>query len=417
LHPLAESLREAARLVGRVAAGRSLSRVPDPEPADDGRLRAAVTDLCFGTLRRYGRVQETIRILSRRGPPSARVEALLWCALYALESQRHGAHTVVDQAVRACILLGDGHAAGYVNALLRERLRAHARVEARLARDPVAHYQHPAWWIERARAEHPHDWERILRSGNGRAPMALRVNARRSTPQAYVERLASHGISARVIAEGAVLLARPVAAERLPGFREGEVSVQDSGAQRTVGLLDLRPGMRVLDACAAPGGKTAHILEAADVELKALDVDGMRMDALLANLRRLGLAAQTHVADCSEPDSWWRGAMFDRVLADVPCTASGTVRRHPDIKWLRREADIGAFAARQARILDALWRVLTPGGKLLYVTCSIFDEENEAVVSAFVERTASARRLPAPGQLLPDDEQDGFYFALLEKKR
>jgi len=416
LHPLAESLREAARLVSRVAAGRKLPPVFDLEGKDGGGLRAAVTDLCFGTLRRYGRMQATTRILSRRGRPSPRTEALLWCALYALESQRYGEHTVVDQAVRACTLLGDAHAAGYVNALLRERLRGRARIEAQLARDPVAHHQHPAWWIERVRAAYPDDWQRILLSGNGRAPMALRVNARRSTPQAYVERLASHGIRARIIADGAVILEHPVGAGRLPGYSDGDVSVQDAGAQRAAGLLDLARGMRVLDACAAPGGKAAHILETADVDLTALDLDGSRVEALAANLRRLGLAAHLQAADCSEVDSWSRGVMYDRVLADLPCTASGIVRRHPDIKWLRREADLGAFAARQARILDALWRVLSPDGKLLYVTCSIFDEENEAVVAAFLERTRSARRLPAPGQLLPGDEHDGFYFALLEKK-
>ncbi|HEX5612951.1 MAG TPA: 16S rRNA (cytosine(967)-C(5))-methyltransferase RsmB [Burkholderiales bacterium] len=416
MHPLADSLREAARLVARVAAGRSLPPVLDLESTDSGRLRPAVTDLCFGTLRRYGRMQETIRILSRRGRPTPRVEALLWCALYALESKRYGEHTVVDQAVRACNMLGDGHAAGYVNALLRERVRASARVEAQLAREPVARHQHPAWWIERLRADYPDDWERILSSGNGRAPMALRANARRSTAQAYVERLAMDGIRARVLAGGALLLEQPVAVQRLPGFRDGDVSVQDAGAQRTAGLLELRPGLQVLDACAAPGGKAAHILETASVELTALELEVSRAEALTSNLRRLGLAAQVRVADCCDLQGWWRGEMYDRVLADVPCTGSGIVRRHPDIKWLRREADLAAFAARQARILDALWRVLIPGGKLLYVTCSVFDEENEAVVTAFVERTASARRLAAPGQLLPGAEHDGFYFALLEKK-
>jgi len=416
LHALADSLREAARLVARVAAGRSLSATLEgADSGDDGRLRAAIMDLCFGTLRRYGRVQATVRLLSRRGRPSPRVEALLWCALYALESQRYGEHTVVDQAVHGCTLLGEAHARGYVNALLRERLRAAARMEAQLARDPVAHYQHPAWWIERVRAAYPAEWERILASGNARPPMALRVNARRSTPRAYLERLAAQSVAARLLADGAVVLERPLAAERLPGFAEGDVSVQDAGAQRAAGLLDLRPGLRVLDACAAPGGKSAHILETADVRLTALDLDASRLTALATNLRRLGLAAEVRAADCCQLDSWWGGTMYDRVLADVPCTASGIVRRHPDIKWLRRETDLAAFAVRQARILDALWRVLIPGGKLLYVTCSIFVEENEAVIAAFVDRTRSARRPPAPGPLLPDEEHDGFYFALLEK--
>jgi len=394
-----------------------LPAILDVEPSEGGKRRAAVRDLCFGTLRRYGRVQEIVRLLSRHGRPGPRVEALLWCALYALESQRYGEYTVVDQAVRACTSLGERHASGYVNALLRERLRSQSRIDAKLAREPVARYQHPAWWIERVQRSYPEDWERILSAGNGRAPMVLRVNARRTTPEAYLDRLARDGVHARLLAEKAILLEQPIAVEQLPGFREGDVSVQDAGAQRAAGLLDLRSGQRVLDACAAPGGKAAHLLETATIQLTALDVDAARAAALTANLRRLGLAAEVRIADCCEPDSWSRGATYDRILADVPCTASGIVRRHPDIKWLRRENDVGAFAARQARILDALWRVLTPGGKLLYVTCSVFDEENEAVVAAFVQRTRSARRLAAPGQLLPDEPHDGFYFALLEKNR
>ena len=192
-----------------------------------------------------------------------------------------------------------------------------------------------------------------------------------------------------------------------------------TSAQRAAGLLDLRAGQRVLDACAAPGGKSAHILESAAVALTALDVDASRCAVLRNNLRRLGLAAEVHAADCCEPAPWWDGVTYDRILADVPCTASGIARRHPDIKWLRREADIAACVTRQARILDALWRLLTPGGKLLYATCSVFPEENDAVVEAFLERTPAARRLALAGlaraQLLPDAQHDGFYFALLEK--
>ncbi|MFY9316224.1 MAG: SAM-dependent methyltransferase, partial [Burkholderiales bacterium] len=216
-----------------------------------------------------------------------------------------------------------------------------------------------------------------------------------------------------------LLLERPMPVDRLPGFAAGEVSVKDAGAQRAAGLLALRDGQRVLDACAAPGGKSAHLLETAQVRLTALDVEAARCADITRNLARLGLAADVRAADCGAHEAWWDGAPFDRILADVPCSASGVARRHPDIKWLRRAADVAAFAARQARILEALWRVLAPGGKLLYVTCSVFPEENGVVIDAFAARTPGARRASLPdaaaAQLLPDAEHDGFFYALLEK--
>jgi 16S rRNA (cytosine967-C5)-methyltransferase len=216
-----------------------------------------------------------------------------------------------------------------------------------------------------------------------------------------------------------LLLETPVPARRLPGFAEGEVSVQDAGAQRAANLLDLREGQRVLDACAAPGGKAAHILESAEVILTALDIQVERAAQVARNLARLGLVAQVDAADCSAPEAWWDGRPYDRILADVPCSGSGVARRHPDIKWLRRAGDLPVYAARQARLLASLWRVLAPDGKLLYVTCSVFPAENDAVVEAFVAATPTARRLPLsdarPSQLLPSPEHDGYYFALLAK--
>ena len=419
--PLAEALAAAAALVARVAAGRSLSaeleRAGD-EPA--GTSRAALADLCYGTLRRYGRSQAIVAALSRRpGAADPLVDALLWCSFYALESGRYADYTVVDQAARACAQLQRAGAKGFVNALLRNFLRSRAGIEARLGADAAARYWHPNWWIERLRAAYPADWQDVLAAGNAHPPMCLRVNARRTDADSYAARLAQEGMAARRIGASALLLERPVPVDRLPGFAAGEVSVQDAGAQRAAALLDLRPGQRVLDACAAPGGKSAHILESADVALTALDLDAARCADVVRNLERLGLAGEVRAADCSAPESWWDGAAFDRVLADVPCTASGVARRHPDIKWLRRPADVAAFAARQARILDALWRVLAPGGKLLYVTCSVFPEENGAVIDAFAARTPGALRAAladgGPAQWLPAPEHDGFFFSLLEK--
>jgi len=427
LAPLAEALAAAARRVAQVAAGRRLeSGLESAEDAtdnaaDDARsLRAATADLCYSTLRRYGRSQAIVAALSHRGQSAdPLVEALLWCALSALESKRYADYTVLDQAGRACELLGLARAKGYVNALLRAFQRGGAAMAARLQADPQARWQHPLWWVECVRAEYPQDWQSILSAGNGHPPMCLRVNARRITTEAYQERLAAEGIEAERVGPSALLLAKPRPAARLPGHAEGLVSVQDAGAQRAAPCLDLKPGQRVLDACAAPGGKTAHILESAEVALTALDSDPGRCGNVVQLLERLGLAAEVRAADCTRTATWWDGVPFDRILADVPCSASGIVRRHPDIKWLRRPADTAAFAARQAQILDALWRVLAPGGKLLYVTCSVFGMENGAVVDAFVSRAPGARRLPladgAAAQLLPGAAHDGFHFALLEK--
>jgi 16S rRNA (cytosine967-C5)-methyltransferase len=414
---LAPALRDAALAVAQVAAGRSLA---DELDKATGTPRAALIDLAHGTLRRYGRVQAIVRALSRGGRTDALVEALLWCSLYAFESGRYADYTVVDQSVRACGLLERWSAKGYVNALLRGFLRERRSLEARIGADPEARYQHPHWWIEALRRDHPGRWEAVLEAGNSHPPMCLRVNRRRATAAAYAERLAAAGIASRQVGEHALLLPRPVPVERLPDFHAGMVSVQDAGAQRTGPCLDLAPGQRVLDACAAPGGKAAQILEAADVALTALDADAQRCERMMRNFERLGLRAEVRVADCTHLEGWWDGTPFERILADVPCTASGVVRRHPDLKWLRRASDVAAFAERQQAILQALWRVLGTGGKLLYVTCSVFARENDAVIDAFAAQAPDARRvsLPdsAPAQVLPGAEHDGFYYALLHKQ-
>jgi len=425
LAPLAEALASASALVARVAAGRSLSaelqRVGESGAESSAAARGALADLCYGTLRRYGRSQGIVAALSRRASATdSLIEALLWCAFYALESGRYADYTVVDQATRACALLRRAGAKGYVNALLRGFLRARPTLDARLAADPVAHFQHPGWWIERTRAAYPDEWEQVLVAGNLHPPMCLRVNTRRITTEAYALRLAAEGLPARRVGTCGLLLEKPVPVDRLPGFAGGEVSVQDAGAQRAAGLLDLRVGQRVLDACAAPGGKSAHILETSDVSLTAVDIDAARCADVTRNLARLGLAADVRVADCSASGAWSAGAAYDRILADVPCSASGVARRNPDIKWLRRATDIEAFTTRQARILDALWRALAAGGKLLYVTCSVFPEENDAVIDAFAARAPDAHRARladgGAAQLLPCPEHDGFFFALLEKR-
>jgi 16S rRNA (cytosine967-C5)-methyltransferase len=371
-------------------------------------------------LRRYGRVQAIVKMLSERAVTNPQVEALLWCALYALESGRYAEYTVVDQAVRACAALGATRASGYVNAILRARLRSRTRIDAQLGANPVARHQHPAWWIDRVRAAYPNDWQQVLSAGNDHPPMCLRVNIRRSSANAYVERLGASGIGARIVGEAAVLLDQPLPVSRVPGFSDGEVSVQDAGAQCAAPALDLHAGQRVLDACAAPGGKSGHILELADVSLTALDVVASRSALVQTNLQRLGTPQMCALQTAASPTPG--GTASPTIEFSPMCLAPHRVSRgrHPDIKWLRRESDVSACAIRQERILDALWRLLTAGGKLLYATCSMFPEENDAVVEAFLERTRTARRLSVPGlhqvPLLPNAEHDGFYFALLEKK-
>ena len=414
---LAPALRDAAQAVAKVCAGKSLAEELERFEATP---RAVLIDLTHGTLRRYGRMQAIVRVLSRRERPDGLLEALLWCSLYALESGRYADYTVVDQAVRACGLLERWPAKGYVNAVLRGFLRQRASLEARIRADAEARYQHPRWWIEALQRDQPERWEAVLEAGNSHPPMCLRVNRRRVGTADYQARLEAAGIASRRVGEHALLLPQPVPVNRLPAFETGEVSVQDAGAQRAARCLDLAPGQRVLDACAAPGGKAAHALETADVSLTALDADPQRCQRMQRNFARLGLSAQVRAADCTRLADWWDGLPFERILADVPCSASGVVRRHPDLKWLRRSSDLPAFAARQSAILGALWRALGAGGKLLYVTCSVFAQENEAVIDAFALQAPGLQRLALPdgaqAQWLPDAEHDGFFYALLQKQ-
>ena len=418
---LSPSLVQAARLVARVAAGQSLAAQSLLTSRSTGlESRAAVLDLVNGTLRKFGWVRRVVEALAHRGSPDALVSALLWCALYALDSGRYGAHTVVDETVRACGALERWSAKGFVNALLRSYVRKGPELRDRLASDAEAHYQHPAWWIDIVRSGYPDSWQRVLAAGNEHPPMCLRVNRRRSATEEYESRLREAGMSARRVGDAALILERPVPVERLPGFAAGDVSIQDAGAQRAAPLMSLFPGAAVLDACAAPGGKAAHMLELEDIRLTALEPEATRLLRLKQGLERLQLAATVKQADCMRLDDWWDGARFDRILADVPCTSSGVARRHPDVKWLRRAEDTSRFASQQAEMLDALWQVLAPGGKLLYVTCSVFPGENEEVVAAFVLRTRGSRCVPLPDDipspLLPGPEHDGFFYALLEKE-
>ena len=420
--PLAEALLGAAHLIAAVLGGRNFDVALAASPLS-GVTRAAAMDIGYTALRAFGRGDFLLGLLLEKPLKDRTARGLLLAALARLEARPEEAHTTVDQAVTAAAQLARGQFKGLVNGVLRSFLRRREELLALADADPVARWQHPAWWIARLRQDHPDNWQDILAAGNTHPPLCLRVNIRRITSADFLRQLDAAGIAARALDATAILLDKPVPVERIPGFAEGLCSVQDWGAQTAAGLLDVEDGMRVLDACAAPGGKAAHLLETASIDLTALDADAVRAARITDNLRRLGLTATVKVGDAREVDTWWDGRPYDRILADVPCSASGVVRRHPDAKWLRRESDIAGFAATQRTIVDALWRTLAPGGKMLYASCSVFGEENARQVEAFIGRHVDARRLPIPGtttrdaQLhhLPDAEHDGFYYALLQK--
>ncbi|MFG6447536.1 16S rRNA (cytosine(967)-C(5))-methyltransferase RsmB [Roseateles sp. BYS180W] len=444
LHPpLSLLLVQCASAVQAVREGQSLtdwlSRCPAP-------LRPAVQSLSFEALRRLG---ATLAVRTRLAPktPAPRVDNLLLSALALLWPQSqpaYAAHTVVNQAVEAARQHAP-KAAPFVNAVLRRFMREHKVLLPSVLEQPVARYNHPAWWIDKLQS----DWgalaPALLQANNARAPMSLRVNARQSSAAHYLAQLNEVGLSARPLnAEllpHALLLEQPSPVQALPGFAQGATSVQDAAAQLAAPLLlgQLRPqqaqhwpilgaGARVLDACAAPGGKTAHLQELADngLALLALDADAQRLQRVQDNLQRLQLQAQVKAADARDVQSWWDGQAFDAILLDAPCSASGIVRRHPDVRWLRRASDISALARVQSELLEALWPLLKPGGRLVYATCSVFKAEGQDQIDAFLQRHADASMHDVPGatgHLLPLDENDplapaaldGFFYALLTK--
>ena len=410
---LAYALFHAAATSAAVFNGQSLADniLSKVEPL----ARPAVQDLLYNSLRRYGWGDFILARLMERPLDMLEIRSLLLVALARLEARPEASHTTVDQAVLAAGEIIEGRLRGLVNAVLRNYLRRREELALAVAANEVALHQHPAWWLDALRTAWPEEWKSIAAAGNMPPPMALRVNQRRISPAEYLSRLTTAEIGAHLDPQGAILLDKPIPVERLPGFAEGLLSVQDPGAQRAALLLDPAPGSRVLDACAAPGGKTAHLLEHVDIDLVALDLKPARCRRIEENLSRLGLTATVKVADCIKKDTWWDGQLFDAILADVPCTASGVVRRNPDAKWLRRFDDIASFAATQSRMLDALWLCLRPGGKFLYATCSVFAVENNEQIKRFLARQHTARRC-SEEQILPTADHDGFYYCLLEKR-
>ncbi|VFR31496.1 Ribosomal RNA small subunit methyltransferase B [plant metagenome] len=438
--PLSVLLLSTARNLQAVLSGRSLTDALAAVPAVQ---RPAVQALSFQVMRGLGRARALREALVPRPPTQPLLDALLLVSLALLDAStapeadtetgarrravsRYAPHTLVDQAVRA---VSSQHrlqgAKGLVNAVLRRYLRERDVLVAALPDMGEARWNHPDWWIARLAEAYPDTWQALLAGADTPPALTLRVNPRRASREEVARALDEAGVAAVPVHAHGLVLETPRPVAQLPGYAEGWWSVQDAGAQVAAPLLDAQDGWRVLDACAAPGGKTAHLLEGARVELLALDADADRLARVGENLARLGLSGPDVTlvaADAADLDAWWDGRPFDAVLADVPCTASGIVRRHPDIRWLRRPDDLPRTAALQARIADALWRTVKPGGRLLYVTCSIFPEEGESQAQAFAGRHGDAERLPAPGQILPSgaaaplsDQHDGFFYALFAK--
>ena len=408
----------AAHILDTVLSGKNLTDTlatawrqhPALAPAE----RAAVMDITHGALRHYGWLRGALDKLLSRPLTDSRIDRLLIVALYQLEHTQAAPYAIVDHAVRVAAAHEGGRLKGLTNAVLRNFQRRHDELAAALRREPTAFWNHPDWWVGAVQQAYPKDWKAILTASNQHPPMTVRVNRRRLSVADWLTRLQEAGLDGVVLEGEAVRLVKPVPVDKLPGFAEGDVSVQDAGAQLAADWLEVADGMRVLDACAAPGGKTCHLLERAQLDLTAVDNDAHRLQRVQSNLTRLGLSARCLTGDASRPKAWWDGQMFDRVLADVPCSASGVARRHPDIKWTRRPTDIPSLGRQQGALADALWALVAPGGKMLYATCSIFPTENRRQIDAFLTRHVNAE-LERDIQLLPDENHDGFYYALIRK--
>jgi len=399
------------------------------DPADQGLY----AELCYGTLRQFPRLNMILGVLLKNHLKSqdADVRALLLIGLYQLAFMRIPDHAALDQTVEAVSGLGKNWARGLTNAILRNYLRQKDQIDISLEEELAYKTSLPEWLFKEWQAAWPEKLDQIVETANQYPPMCLRVNFQKNTLGGYLNLLAESGIKAQVgsLGDASIRLDQSVAVSALPGFFEGSCSVQDEAAQLCAPLLQLKPGMHVLDACSAPGGKTGHLLETCpDIELLALDNSAKRLNDVQSNLERLGFKSVLQAADAAAIDKWWNKRPFDRILLDAPCSGTGVIRRHPDIKVLRRPTDIDGFRQQQLRLLEGLWPTLAENGLLLYVTCSIMPAENEVQIEQFSERHPEAEVLPVNAdwgtslplgrQLLPGDQgADGFYFALLKKRR
>lgn len=421
--PLSEAITISGQAIGEVLGGRSLTEVLDQLESHE---RPIVQSLSFNALRKWVRSQELIKQFIPKSPPPEVAHLLSVAIALFLQDRAEGkgyaSHTIVDQAVRACGEYDKTiYAKGLVNAVLRKVGLATQASE--YPPDPIPMFV-PPWWRANLKRNYSKRWQSILFAQARRAPLILRVNQKQYSREQYQSLLNDAGIASSVIESiagftlpSALLLPNPVPVSDLPGFYSGAVSVQDSGAQLAASLLTPNPSDLILDACAAPGGKTAHLLELADCQMVALEIDQVRLGKINGNLDRLRLRSEKIkvLRGDASSSAWWDGILFDKILLDAPCSASGIVARHPDIPFLRRQSDVAALQKKQREILTQAWEMLKPEGLLLYVTCSIFPEEGEGQATWFAQQHANAVRLDAPGQLLPTEVNDGFYYALFKK--
>ena len=418
----------AADCVSEVIKGHNLNQVFERRFEHHQNItpqqKSVAIFLAYGAIRFLGENQFFIQQLINKKIANKKIEALLCVALFQLNHDQSTDFTVVNEAVEAAKLINKSWAGSFVNGVLRNFIRQKENLQTELKNNEEAFYSYPVWWINLIKQNYPKDWESILLNGNKHPPLTLRINKRKTNLKQYEEKLKSEEISYRVLGNAALELAQPSSVEKIPGFMDGEVSIQDFGAQLAAKLLDLQDGQICLDACSAPGGKTGHMLEIADIELVSVDQQKDRLYKVKENLERLHLHAYLKCADLTAVNTWWNEKLFDRILLDAPCSASGVVRRHVDIKWLRRPRDIEKFTKQQEAMLEAMWQLLKKGGKLLYATCSIFHDENQKVINHFIKEHADAKEVKwsvdseyskYENQLIPSENHDGFFYALLEK--
>ena len=416
---MAEAQQLAAQTVMAVRAGHNLSDElssifaahPQLSPQDKGALQ----DMAFGCQRFSGSLRFMLAEMLNKPIDNQQLESLLIVALYQLNHSRNAAHAVVNEAVSQVARIDQGQYRSFANAILRRFQREKDTLNSKCKTDEVAKYNMPEWLSGYLKDHYPKHWHNIITACTNHPPMTLRINCRHTTAEHYIEQLQAVGLDGKTLGAYTIKLNQPAPVSQLPGFEEGTVSVQDFGAQQAAYLLAPQNGERILDACAAPGGKTGHLLELADCNVTALDIDAQRLTRVQSNLDRLGFQATLVAAPAQDLGAWYDGQPYDAILADLPCTASGVIRRHPDIKWLRRPTDAAKTARQQEPLLNALWQTLKPGGRMLLATCSIFEEENQQQLHAFLNRHADARCRESH-VLLPNDKQDGFFYALIEKQ-
>lgn len=408
----------AVQTLAAVENGKNLSdelahiiaQNPELSPQDKGMLQ----DLAYGCQRFSGSLKFMLGKMLNKPIDNKDLAHHLLVAMYQLNHTRNAPHAVVNEAVNNIAKIGRGQYRSFANAILRRFLREKDGLNKACKTDDVARHNMPIWLQKALQNQYPKHWHNVVTAFQAHPPLTLRVNRRHMNAEQYLHILQENGIDAKILDDYAIRVNQPVPVQQLPRFNEGVVSVQDFGAQQAIYLLKPKNGERVLDACAAPGGKTGHILEYADCHVTALDIDRKRLQRVQENLDRLGFQAALHCAPAENLSDWWDGKPFDVILADVPCTASGTIKRNPDIKWLRRSTDPLKTARQQEAMLDELWKTLKSGGRMLLATCSIFTEENELQCQKFLKRHMNAVLLHEQ-ILLPNEKQDGFYYALIEK--